>query len=92
MNQIASLDRESLLRSFWRPNPAVIDLAVSPHSDYVTVAQAARIVGLSPQGVYYHLHRDQFVTEYRLHDRIVFRRADVEAWATGRALDDAEAA
>ncbi len=89
MIQIASLDRESLLRSFWRPNPRAIDLAVSPHSDYVTVAQAARIVGLSPQGVYYHLHRDQFVTEYRMHDRIVCMRADVDAWAAERALDDA---
>ncbi len=87
MTTTAPLDHDTLLQRFWIRDTTRRPWSASPHPAYVSMGEAAQMIGRSKNTVSYHHIRGQFVPPHILHNRMVFRRDDVAAWLTGQDPD-----
>ncbi len=81
------LDHDALLTRFWRRDTAPYTRSASIDPAYVSIAEAARMIGRSRNVVCYHYLRGQFAQPYLRHEYVAFRREDVEAWMDSQDQD-----
>ncbi len=82
-----TLDHDALLTRFWRRDAAPYIRSASIDPAYVSIGEAARMIGRSRNNVCYHYLRGQFAQPYIRHGYIAFRREDVAAWMNGQDQD-----
>ncbi len=89
MTTSATLDHDALLKRFWQRDITPYTRSASIDPAYVSIGEAARMIGRSSSNVCYHYLRGQFVQPYIMHNFVVFRREDVVAWMNGQDPDRA---